>query len=156
LKSGDAPSAAANRRLDQWLWFARLVKSRSRGARLCAAGAVEVNTVAVKKANHTVRIGDTITVPQGAFRRTVRVMGLGARRGPPAEAQLLYQETAVPVPLSELAQKWTPLLMDDEAQSNPPTRAERTRSALVAGRNSTVAGAKQPVARDGLRFASGK
>jgi ribosome-associated heat shock protein Hsp15 len=116
LKSGGAPPAAPSRRLDQWLWFARLVKSRSRGASLCAAGAVAVNTVAVKKANHTVRIGDTIAVPQGAFRRTVRVMGLGARRGPPAEAQLLYQETAIPVRLSELPQKWTPLLMDDEAQ----------------------------------------
>ena len=145
----------SGRRLDQWLWFARLVKSRSRGARLCAAGAVAVNTVTVKKANHAVRIGDTIAVPQGAFRRTVRVMGLGARRGPPSEAQLLYQETALPVRLSELAQKWTPLLMDDEAQSDPPARAERIRS-VVAGRNSMVAGAKQPVARDGLRSAPGK
>lgn len=116
MKSGGAPPAAPSRRLDQWLWFARLVKSRSRGARLCAAGAVAVNTVAAKKGNHTIRIGDTIAVPQGAFRRTVRVMGLGARRGPPAEAQLLYQETAIPVRLSELPQKWTPLLMDDEAQ----------------------------------------
>ena len=146
----------SGRRLDQWLWFARLVKSRSRGARLCAAGAVAVNTVTVKKANHAVRIGDTIAVPQGAFRRTVRVMGLGARRGAPAEAQLLYQETALPVRLSELAQKWTPLLMDDEAQSDPPARAARIRSAVVASRNSMVAGAKQPVARDGLRSAPGK
>jgi ribosome-associated heat shock protein Hsp15 len=78
-------SAAPNRRLDQWLWFARLVKSRSRGARFCAADAVAVNTVALKKANHTVRIGDTIAVAKGAFRRTVRVMGLGVRRGPPGE-----------------------------------------------------------------------
>jgi ribosome-associated heat shock protein Hsp15 len=155
LKSGGAPSAA-NRRLDQWLWFARLVKSRSRGARLCAAGAVEVNTVAVKKANHTIRVGDTIAVPQGAFRRTVRVMGLGARRGSSAEAKLLYQETAVPVRLSEIAQKWTPLLMDHAAQSDPPAVAERTRSALVAGRNSRVAVAEQPAARDGLRSARGK
>jgi ribosome-associated heat shock protein Hsp15 len=125
LKSGDAPpSTAANQRLDQWLWFARLVRSRSRGARLCAAGAVEINTVAVKKPNHTIRVGDTIAVPQGGFRRTVRVMGLGARRGSPTEAQLLYDETAAPVRLSELAQKWTPLLMDDEAQSDPPPEVE--------------------------------
>ena len=52
-------------------------------------------------------------------------MGLGARRGAPAEAQLLYQETALPVRLSELAQKWTPLLMDDEAQSDPQCRDRR-------------------------------
>ena len=31
----------AKTRLDQWLWFARFVKSRSLAARLCAAGAVD-------------------------------------------------------------------------------------------------------------------
>jgi ribosome-associated heat shock protein Hsp15 len=129
LKSGGAPSLAENQRLDRWLWFARLVKSRSRAARLCAAGLVAVNTVPVKKANHTIQVGDKIAVPQGTFRRTVRVIGFGARRGPPAEAQLLYQETAVPVRLSELAEKWTPLLIDDEPQSAPPATAERNRNA---------------------------
>jgi ribosome-associated heat shock protein Hsp15 len=106
------------RRLDQWLWFARLVKSRSRGARLCAAGAVEVNTVAVKKANHTIRVGDTIAVPQGAFRRTIRVRGLGERRGPAAEARLLYEEIAPAVHQSEMTPAWTPLLLGDDDGSN--------------------------------------
>ena len=83
-----------SRRLDQWLWFARFVKSRSLAARLCAAGAVAVNGIAVTKANHLIRAGDTIAVPQGAFRRTVRVLALGARRGPAAEARGLYEETS--------------------------------------------------------------
>ena len=69
-------------RLDQWLWFARFVKSRSLAARLCATGAVTVNGSPVKKANHTVRMGDIVVLPQGGWQRTVRVVALGIRRGP--------------------------------------------------------------------------
>ena len=65
-----------------------------------------------------VRIGDTIAVPQGTFRRTVRVLALGSRRGPPAEARLLYEETAAPVRLSELTAPWAPLLVSDEDAQN--------------------------------------
>lgn len=105
------------RRLDRWLWFARLVKSRSRGARLCAAGAVAVNGMTVTKVNHILRIGEIITVRQGTLCRTVRVLALGERRGPASEARLLYQETAPPVHESELTPAWTPLLSEEDSGS---------------------------------------
>ena len=84
----------ASRRLDQWLWFARFAKSRSLAARLCTAGAVNVNGVAVAKANHAVKAGDIVTLPQGPWQRTVRVLAVGTRRGPAVEAQTLFYETA--------------------------------------------------------------
>jgi len=118
VKDGGAPSAAASRRLDQWLWFARLAKSRSLAARLCVTGAVTVNQIAVSKANHLVRIGDTVTVPQGAVRRSVRLVALGIRRGPPAEARLLYEEVAAPARVPRSAPAWVPLLVvEDEVQN---------------------------------------
>jgi len=101
-------------RLDQWLWFARFVKSRSLAARLCAAGAVTVNGSPVKKANHPVRMGDVVVLPQGGWQRTVRVVALGIRRGPAPEARLLYEEAAVSVRLADLAPAWMPLLASDE------------------------------------------
>ena len=84
MSGGKASPARATRRLDQWLWFARFVKSRSLAAQLCTAGAVTVNGLTVSKANHMVRIGDAIALPQGALCRTVRVLALGWRRGPAA------------------------------------------------------------------------
>jgi ribosome-associated heat shock protein Hsp15 len=115
---GGASAEVAGRRLDQWLWFARFVKSRSLAARLCVAGAVTVNGMAVRKPNYMLRIGDVLTVPQGAFCRTVRVQLLGARRGPASEARKLYEESAAPVRLSDQAPVWTPLLMgDDESRT---------------------------------------
>jgi ribosome-associated heat shock protein Hsp15 len=101
-------------RLDQWLWFARFVKSRSLAARLCAAGAVTVNCSPVKKANHPIRMGDIVVLPQGGWQRTVRVLALGSRRGPAPEARLLYEEAAVSIRLADLAPAWMPLLAGDE------------------------------------------
>lgn len=118
MSRDSASPAPTSRRLDQWLWFARFVKSRSRASRLCAAGAVAVNGSAVKKGNHAVRVGDAIELPQGPFRCTVRVLALGMRRGPTAEARLLYEEPAAPVRLSELAAPWSPLLVSDEDAQN--------------------------------------
>jgi ribosome-associated heat shock protein Hsp15 len=105
---------SSTRRLDQWLWFARLVKSRSLASRLCAAGAVTVNGTRASKANHALRIGDVVTVEQGKYVRSLRVQTLGSRRGPAAEARLMYDETAPPVRLSELASAWVPLLVSDD------------------------------------------
>lgn len=106
----------AKTRLDQWLWFARFVKSRSLAARLCAAGAVAVNGVAAKKPNQSLRVGDVVVLPQGGWQRTVRVMALGVRRGPAPEARLLYEEAASALRLRDLAPGWEPLLADEVAE----------------------------------------
>ena len=117
MSEANPGSAGSSRRLDQWLWFARLVKSRSLAGRLCAASAVTVNGVAIRKPNHIVRVGDVITVPQGAYRRNLRVMALGSRRGPATEARLLYEAIGEPVQLSDLTAAWEPLLLDDDPES---------------------------------------
>ena len=104
----------AKTRLDQWLWFARLTKSRSLAARLCTAGAVKVNGVTATKPNQALRVGDFVVVPQGRVERTVRVLALGIRRGPSAEALTLYNETESPVHLHDLTAQWVPLLADDD------------------------------------------
>ncbi len=108
----------AKTRLDQWLWFARLAKSRSVAARLCAAGAIAINRTTVTKPNQTVRVGDLVVVPQGGAQRTVRVLALGVRRGPASEARALYQETAA-ARLRDLAPIWVPLLDEEDAASLP-------------------------------------
>jgi len=105
-------------RLDQWLWFARFAKSRSLAARLCTAGAVAVNGKPVRKPNQTVRVGDVVVVPQGGWQRTVRVVALGLRRGPAAEARMLFDEaSAAPIPKS--AGDWAPLLDADDPADWP-------------------------------------
>jgi ribosome-associated heat shock protein Hsp15 len=109
-------------RLDQWLWFARLSKSRSLANRLCAAGAVTLNGTTVTKANQAARVGDVVTLPQGHWQRTVRIAALGARRGPAAQARLLYEELAPAMRLGDLRPEWVPLLNGDDAIDVQPAK----------------------------------
>jgi ribosome-associated heat shock protein Hsp15 len=118
---GVSPLDPSSLRLDQWLWYARFAKSRSRAARLCAAGAVTVNGVAVKKAHYAIRVGDVVVVPHGVLARTVLVKALGERRGPSPEARSLYVDAPAPVRVPELSPAWTPLLADYPAKE-PTTR----------------------------------
>lgn len=82
----------AQLRLDKWLWYARFFKSRSMAARACAGRKVRLNRRVIDKPHHGVRIGDVLTFVQGPRVRVVRVQELGTRRGPAAEAGLLYED----------------------------------------------------------------
>ncbi|GGF33589.1 RNA-binding protein S4 [Aliidongia dinghuensis] len=105
----------ATLRIDKWLWHARFAKTRSLAARLCTLGAVELGGRPVAKPNQAVRIGSQITVVHGRQRRRVEVLGLGTRRGPATEAQMLYRELAPPEPLTRIPDDWEPLLAEDES-----------------------------------------
>ncbi|MGE0747795.1 MAG: RNA-binding S4 domain-containing protein [Rhodospirillales bacterium] len=79
-------------RLDKWLWHARFFKTRGLAGRICTAGKVRIGGRVTDKAHQPVRVGDVLTFPQARDIRVVRVLGLGIRRGPPAEAQALYED----------------------------------------------------------------
>jgi ribosome-associated heat shock protein Hsp15 len=96
-------------RLDKWLWFARMARSRSLASRLCLSGLVAVGGTMVQKPHHAIRVGDRISVVQGRVRRHLVVLALGERRGSATEARRLYDEPDPPVPLAALAEAWTPL-----------------------------------------------
>jgi ribosome-associated heat shock protein Hsp15 len=122
--NGDTSSAATARlRLDKWLWFARLARTRSLATRLCAAGCVAIGSHIGAKPHHAVRVGDTVTVELPRQRRKLVVRALGERRGPSAEARLLYDEPTAPIVLHDIAPAWTSLFADeDEAPDNRPVR----------------------------------
>lgn len=83
-------------RLDKWLWQARFFKTRGLAARAVTSGGVRVNAQRVLKPATAVAVGDGLTVVQHGRVRVVRIRALGLRRGPAAEAALLYQDLAEP------------------------------------------------------------
>ena len=87
-------------RLDKWLWHARFFRTRGLATDEVAAGHVRVNGVRVVKPAHPVGDGDTLTFPQGARIRLVRVLATGLRRGPAVEAQMLYLDLDTPPPVA--------------------------------------------------------
>ena len=86
-----APATVAVQRLDKWLWFARIVKSRTLAAQLVQDGKVRVNRAKVAKPAQTVRADDVLTIVIRGNVQVLKVVAPGARRGPPAEARLLYE-----------------------------------------------------------------
>ena len=79
-------------RLDAWLWHARVGKTKGACARLVEAGGFRLNRQPATKAHARVRVGDVLTFAQGDAVRVWRVLALGERRGPAAEARMLYEE----------------------------------------------------------------
>jgi len=82
-----------NHRLDKWLWHARFFKTRSLATAAISGGKVHLNAERVKPA-HRVRIGDRLSLSLQGIVAEFEVLGLPLRRGPAAEAQAHYLETA--------------------------------------------------------------
>jgi ribosome-associated heat shock protein Hsp15 len=80
-------------RLDKWLWYCRFYKTRSAATAAITGGKVHLNAERVKPA-HKVRVGDRLSLSLQGIVAEFEVLGLPHRRGPAAEAQGHYLETA--------------------------------------------------------------
>lgn len=78
-------------RLDRWLWFARIAKSRTLAAQAIEGGRIRVNRVRVVKPSHALREGDVLTIALRGKVLLLKVLAVGTHRGPPPEARLLYE-----------------------------------------------------------------
>ena len=79
-------------RLDKFLWFARIVKTRSAAQALAEEGRIRILGRVVDRAHAPVRIGDVLSFAHRGQVRVLRIEALPARRGPPSEARTLYSE----------------------------------------------------------------
>jgi ribosome-associated heat shock protein Hsp15 len=79
-------------RLDKFLWFARIVKTRGLAQQLAERGRLRLGGRVIDRAHAPVRVGDVLSFAVHSRVRVLRVEVLPARRGPPAEARTLYSE----------------------------------------------------------------
>jgi ribosome-associated heat shock protein Hsp15 len=94
-KSGDS-HGPERQRLNKWLWFARVVKTRSLAARLVNDGHVRVNGQRADAPAKLVGPGDVLTIALDREVKVLRVIAGGERRGPYPEARLLYEDLSPP------------------------------------------------------------
>lgn len=88
------PPDDSPQRIDKWLFFARMAKSRSLAQALVASGAVAVNGEVVEHASHMIRRGDKISLALERHDLSLVVRAPGSRRGPFEEARMLYLDTS--------------------------------------------------------------
>ncbi len=87
----DAYSAPGRQRIDKWLWAGRFYKTRSLAAKAVEGGRVKLNGERVKPGKE-VKPGDELELRSGELQWRVEVRAMALRRGPAAEAALLYTE----------------------------------------------------------------
>ncbi|HEX5181837.1 MAG TPA: S4 domain-containing protein [Allosphingosinicella sp.] len=79
-------------RLDKYLWFARIVKTRARARQLAEEGRIRIDGRVVDRAHAPVHVGDVLSFALRGRVRVIRIETLPPRRGPAAEARLTYSE----------------------------------------------------------------
>jgi ribosome-associated heat shock protein Hsp15 len=79
-------------RIDRFLFFIRLVKSRTLAQAVIDGGRVRIDGRRVEKVSDEVRVGSIVALPLRDEVRVLRVTALPVRRGPAREARGCYEE----------------------------------------------------------------
>lgn len=79
-------------RIDKWLWYARVLKTRSLASKFVQGGNLRVNSNKVSSASYGLKVDDVLTIAIHERIRILKVAALGTRRGPAPEAALLYKD----------------------------------------------------------------
>ena len=93
------PTSNSKLRVDKWLWYARILKTRTLAANWVKTGKVRVNQEKISSPSRSVSVGDVLTVTLGRQIKIWKVAELGTRRGPAPEAQSLYEDLS-PAPVN--------------------------------------------------------
>ena len=79
-------------RLDKFLWFARIVKTRALAQSLAEDGRIRLSGRTVDRSSAMVKVGDVLSFALRGTVRVIRVQAIPSRRGPAPEASALYTE----------------------------------------------------------------
>lgn len=90
------PFSGSRQRIDKWLFFARMAKSRSLAQVYVQNGSVRVNGGRVSQPSYGIKAGDRIELSLERRDMILVVRSLGERRGPFEEAKLLYEDLTPP------------------------------------------------------------
>jgi ribosome-associated heat shock protein Hsp15 len=82
---------SARQRLDKWLWFSRVVKTRTLAAHLIEQGYVRVDGKRAEQPAKMVGEGNILTIALERKVLVLKILGCAERRGPFAEASQLYR-----------------------------------------------------------------
>ena len=126
----EADAAAAEMRLDKWLWAARFYKTRA-----LAVTAIETSKVRRQsgedsercKPAHTVRIGDHYLVVRDNLTWNIEVIAVSEQRGSAAVATQLYRESppSISARMETIAQRKAVMTHAPQWKGRPSKRQRR-------------------------------
>jgi ribosome-associated heat shock protein Hsp15 len=81
-------------RIDKFLWFVRLAKTRALAQKMVEGGAIRIDRYRPASAHSLVRVGQVITTVARQQVISIRVERIPDRRGPATEAESCYSRVA--------------------------------------------------------------
>jgi ribosome-associated heat shock protein Hsp15 len=119
----EKPQGDLRQRIDKWLFFTRMAKSRSFAQALLNSGHVKVNGTSIRQPSFQVKVGDRLELALERRNLILVVKSGGVRRGPYEEAKLLYDDLTPP---REETERLTALEQAQRVKgSGRPTKKER-------------------------------
>ncbi|WP_026783247.1 RNA-binding S4 domain-containing protein [Pleomorphomonas koreensis] len=109
-------------RIDKWLVYARVVKTRTLGQALAVSGHVRLNGRKIDDPAQPVKAGDVLTIGLHGRVRVLKVLDFAERRGSATVASALYEDLTPPEAPS--AAGALPVV---EAGEGRPTKRDRRR-----------------------------
>lgn len=109
-------------RIDKWLVYARVVKTRTLGQALAVSGHVRLNGRKVDDPAQPVKAGDVLTIGLHGRVRVLKVLDFAERRGSATVASALYEDLTPPEAPSAAGVR--PVV---EAGEGRPTKRDRRR-----------------------------
>ena len=79
-------------RLDKWLWYARVTKTRSLAQKLISTGKIRIDGNKVQNSSQQVKIGNVLTITLANTIKILRIAGFADKRGAYPVAKQLYED----------------------------------------------------------------
>ncbi len=108
-------------RVDKWLFFVRVAKSRTLAAKWVAEGRIRVNREKIVQPSHMLKADDVLTIALDRRVVVLKLVACGTRRGPAEEARTLYEDLT-PI---EVKDDKMPAAAEREPGAGRPTKRDR-------------------------------
>ena len=122
-----------NIRLDLYLFFIRIFKSRNLATKFIISNRLRISGQVTQKPHKLISIGDVLSLPIQDYVKILKVVDIPKRRGPFSEA-LNYYEDITPLKTQENKVNLTPKFKFVERVGRP-TKLERRQTDKLMGRN---------------------
>ncbi len=121
-------------RLDKWLWYARITRTRSLAQKLIRDGGVRVDGEKTTRTCTRIAPPMVLTI---AFKNRIRILRLrdtGTRRGPASQARELFEDLSPTLPSAPRERPAPPPHAHREPGSARPTKKQRRQTIHLLGR----------------------
>ena len=120
-------------RLDRFLFFIRIFKSRSLANKSVISGKVRINGSLIYKGHKKVVIGEKISIDKYNHIRIIKILDFPKRRGSFDESKLFYKDlTPKENLISKTKEKLSPFVY---RKTGRPTKMDRRKIDKLMGRN---------------------